>query len=122
MGEMADLFLDGLIEDDGTFWGPSGPSIPRCKYCGKPDLFWERTSSGWRLHEKDKRIHFCPEYFAFKKRKEEMKDEITISRDEALKALQCLYIAVDQSVADDVNNKVKNYISLLENKLSEKDL
>jgi len=35
-------------------------------------------------------------------------------RDNCFKALKCLYIAVEESVADDVNAKVKAYIESLE--------
>ena len=39
-------------------------------------------------------------------------------RDECHKALRCLYIAVDVPVADDVNAKVKAYITELERSAS----
>ncbi len=37
-------------------------------------------------------------------------------RANCFKALHCLYIAVDVSIADDVNSKVKAYITALENR------
>lgn len=40
-------------------------------------------------------------------------------RKDANNALRCLFIAVDKSVADDVNEKVNNYISALENQLGD---
>ena len=36
------------------------------------------------------------------------------ARRDCFKALKCLYIAVENSIADDVNAKVKAYITLLE--------
>ena len=35
-------------------------------------------------------------------------------KDDCLKALHCLYIAVEKSTADDVNRKVKAYVEELE--------
>jgi hypothetical protein len=35
-------------------------------------------------------------------------------KDNCYKALQCLYIAVDASIADDVNIKVKDYVARLQ--------
>lgn len=39
------------------------------------------------------------------------------TRADCFKALACLYIAVDKTVADDVNAKVRAYISELETQL-----
>lgn len=32
-----------------------------CRYCGKGDLQWVKTSKGWRLHD-GQAIHTCPLY------------------------------------------------------------
>lgn len=49
---------------------------------------------------------------------EDKKHPVQQLRDEALKALYCLYIAVPEDVAKDVNTKVKTYIASLESCLS----
>lgn len=41
-------------------------------------------------------------------------------RKKCLKALDCLYLVVEADVADDVNQKVKDYIAELEDKISGK--
>ena len=33
--------------------------IKTCKYCGCPDLHWEYTPYGWRLHDVVNRMHQC---------------------------------------------------------------
>jgi ribosomal protein S27AE len=40
--------------------------------------------------------------------------ELENLKSEAVKALQCLYLAVPQDIADDVNDKVKAYMTALE--------
>ena len=42
-----------------------------------------------------------------------------ILKDEALKSLVCLYIAVDSDIANDVNQRVKAYFAQLERELNE---
>ena len=38
-------------------------------------------------------------------------------KEEMLKALNCLYIAVDESIADDVKARVMSYVNEIEEKL-----
>lgn len=49
-------------------------------------------------------------------RKKESKDsnDIEKARNLCFKSLQCLYIAVEEAVANDINQNVKEYIRLLE--------
>jgi len=64
MGEMADWCNDQMQEAYPE-WCPVGISrefIPKCKYCGKLPLGWEKLSSGWRLHEVTGEVHTCEEY------------------------------------------------------------
>ena len=111
MGEAADLFLDSVIDE----WdGPSGSSIKLCRHCGKQGLQWKKTSKGWRLHEENGRVHYCVEFVADKIREENKEKELRTLKENAYKALLCLYIAVDKHVADDVNEKVKSYLTALE--------
>ena len=49
-----------------------------------------------------------------------MNDEIKQLKEEAEKALRCLYISVSKPVADDVNEKVKAYIKKLESSIPER--
>ncbi len=42
-----------------------------------------------------------------------------LKQDECYKALQCLYIAIDGAVANDVNYKVKAYLMELESRVKE---
>jgi hypothetical protein len=45
-----------------------------------------------------------------------MNDELGKIGEDAYKALNALYIATDENVARDVNEKVRKYISALENR------
>jgi hypothetical protein len=42
-------------------------------------------------------------------------------KEEMLHALQCLYLAVEKGIAKDINTKVMNYITELEEKLKERE-
>lgn len=43
-----------------------------------------------------------------------MKEEIELAKAELLKAIKCLYLATDSSVAGDINYKVWDYIKAVE--------
>ena len=45
--------------------------------------------------------------------------DIKDKKTEAFKALHCLYVAVDENIARNVNDKVKDYISALEEQLAQ---
>jgi hypothetical protein len=46
-----------------------------------------------------------------------MNDELKKLEKDAYAALNCLYIAVDKEIADDVNEKVKAYINKLKSEI-----
>ena len=47
-------------DDDGYY--SSGPArrVHTCKRCGKPDLLWHKTQTGWRLFTLNGVLHSCP--------------------------------------------------------------
>ncbi len=53
MGDIADQFSYYDLEE----------SNPQCKDCGKENLEWEQTPTGWRLFENGK-LHNCFDAFA----------------------------------------------------------
>ena len=76
MGEMADMALEHLYDEDddpdrdqdNNYRTPRGPLIKTCKFCGEKGLVWMKTapnkwgtgdkSGGWRL-AKNGVIHTC---------------------------------------------------------------
>lgn len=37
------------------------PFPKKCKYCGEDDLEWSKTDKGWRLINKKRETHMCPD-------------------------------------------------------------
>lgn len=59
---MSDIFdhegdaWDSLIyNEEPNNWYPKPK---KCKYCGKPGLYWKETKSGWRLFDRGN-MHVC---------------------------------------------------------------
>lgn len=77
MGEMADLLLEQMWDEDGggctsyddivyeeetdSYYGPERHRRPpTCRYCSKKNLLWMKIKERWFLHEQDGNIHDCP--------------------------------------------------------------
>ena len=71
MGDIADYDLerlydgdieDGFEEDDGDGYNHS--KTITCKYCKRDDLYWQKTSKGWRTFEPGdvEKVHVCPAF------------------------------------------------------------
>mgnify|MGYP001172705699 CR=1 FL=1 len=67
MGEMADMALEHLYDEDddpdrdqdNNYRTPRGPLIKTCKFCGEKGLVWKEDKPGkWRL-VKNGVIHTC---------------------------------------------------------------
>ena len=56
MGDMADFALDTI-----DFYEIRTKKI-RCKYCKQRGLEWVQTDKGFRLFDKDNKIHSCEKY------------------------------------------------------------
>jgi len=57
MGEMADFYLDSVLDEE--LW----ESPKQCYYCGRWGYHWVKTESGWRLEDDKGQIHTCREYY-----------------------------------------------------------
>lgn len=72
MGEMADYYNEIYADDDyyEAFEEESELIITHnkaCKYCGMAGLKWSLTKLGWRLLNKEHKIHNCIEYAFYDK-------------------------------------------------------
>lgn len=59
MGEMADFYIDQMMDAYG--WSPFGGEerTTECKNCGKAGLHWEEDDARWVLCEPNGRTHVC---------------------------------------------------------------
>ena len=67
---MTEAFERGICNHRGFPYLPGGgastPRLPRrfygCRHCGKQLLKWRKTDYGWRLHERNGRMHVCDDH------------------------------------------------------------
>ena len=57
---MSDM-ADWLLENADIPWDGFGydHTMASCKFCGEPELYWEKTESGWRLFSAPGKTHVC---------------------------------------------------------------
>lgn len=58
-GEIADYYL----ENSDFFEEEPEPFQQLCKYCGKDQLDWWEFDQGYRLVDRQGKVHACDEYF-----------------------------------------------------------
>lgn len=85
MGEYADMAIDAMFdyeeymlaypeeyEEENADMSPSPgrnvyrPKLKVCRNCGKGGFHWGKAKTGWRLFDKDNRIHNCNKKFTKK--------------------------------------------------------
>ena len=60
MGEMADYYNEMYdYTDPEDYWEPFQV---KCKYCGNDQLEWVETDRGWRLANRNGKVHHCTKY------------------------------------------------------------
>lgn len=84
MGEMADMIIDQMIDEQLYGYGPNYYEYepPKCMYCGSTPLVWQKLDTPgretWRLFTQTGRLHKCKAYLKhrIKDAEKEMKEFI----------------------------------------------
>lgn len=58
MGDMADFVLDQI----DYYYYNERSRTKQCKYCLQKGLKWVQTDKGFRLFDKNNKIHICEKY------------------------------------------------------------
>ena len=84
-----------------------------------PTLYFDKDWKEIPAEEIEAALNPTSPQTTMNRRKDNMNEETPTTKDNCLKALECLYVAVDASVATDVKRSVLNFTEELEQQISD---